>query len=123
MTKITNKQIIEQIETLLIQLKQSLNLSHKNMPLSKKEHQSASKHGKIFSGLTGSINKLLEEGFFNESKTISELQKKLKDRGINKPTTSIMPSLKVLIKNEILDRSKPDKGLYKYFKRQNYEKK
>ncbi len=117
MTKMTNQQIIEQIETLLTQLKQSLNLSHKVMLNYPKKHQVITKQRRVFSGLTGSIYELLEEGFFDESKTITELQKKLKDRGINKPTTAIMPSLKVLIKNKVLDRNKPDKGLYKYFKR------
>jgi len=117
MTKMTNHQIIEQIEKLLMQLKPSLNLPHKNTSHSIKKHQSISKQSRAFSGLTGSIFELLEDGFFDNSKTISELQKKLKDRGINKPTTSIMPSLKVLIKNRVLDRNKPDKGLYKYFKR------
>lgn len=117
MIKMTNQQIIEQIETLLIQLKHSLNLSHKITSHSTKKRQSMPKQGWAFSGLTRNIYELLEEGFFDDSKTISELQKKLKDRGINKPTTSIMPSLKVLIKNRVLDRSKPDKGLYKYFKR------
>lgn len=113
----TNQQIIEQIETLLMQLKHSLNLPHKNTSYSTKKHQSIPKQSWAFSGLTRSIYELLEEGFFDDSKTISELQKRLKDRGINKPTTSIMPSLKVLIKNRVLDRNKPDKGLYKYFKR------
>ena len=113
----TNQQIIEQIENLLTQLKQSLNLPHKNIPHGKKKYQLGHKQSRDFSGLTGSIYELFEEGFFDNSKTISELQKKLKDRGINKPTTSIMPSLKVLIKNKVLDRDKPDKGLYKYFKR------
>lgn len=113
----TNQQIIEQIETLLMQLKRSLNLPSKNTSHSTKKHQSILKQNWAFSGLTKSIYELLEEGFLDDSKTISELQKKLKDRGINKPTTSIMPSLKVLIKNRVLDRNKPDKGLYKYFKR------
>lgn len=117
MIKMTNKQIIEQIETLLTQLKQSLNLPGKNTLQSRKKHRPTIKQGRAFSGLTGSIYELLEEGFFDDFKTISELQKKLKARGINKPTTSIMPSLKILIKNRVLDRNKPDKGLYKYFKR------
>jgi len=106
----TNKQIIEQIEALLMQLKQSLNVD-------KGRHRSIPKQGRGFSGLTGNIFELIEEGFFDKPKTISDLQKKLKARGINKPTTALMPSLKLLIIKKELDRNKPDRGLYKYFKR------
>lgn len=113
----TNQQIIEQIEVLLIQLKQSLNVPSKNSPCDGKSRRSIPKQGQAFSGLTGNIYELLEEGFFNQPKTISDLQKKLKDRGIKKPTTALMPSLKLLILKRILDRNKPDKGLYQYFKR------
>lgn len=113
MQKITkSEQIIEQIEVLLIQLKQLLNVSyHRKTP------ESSHNQGLKFSGLTHGIYELIEEGFFSEPKTISDLQKKLKDRGTNKPTTTIMPSLKLLIDKKILDRNKPDRGLYKYFKR------
>lgn len=113
----TNQKIIEQIETLLMQLKQSLNVSSKNLQHDNKKHQLIPKQDRGFSGLTGNIYELLEEGFFNDPKTISDLQKKLKDRGIKKPTTALMPSLKLLIIKKILDRNKPDKGLYQYFKR------
>lgn len=113
----TNQQIIEQIEALLIQLKQALNVPSKNAPHGGKSRPSIPKQGRDFSGLTGNIYELLEEGFFNQPKTISDLQKKLKDRGIKKPTTALMPSLKRLIVKKVLDRSKPDKGLYQYFKR------
>jgi len=109
MTK--NEQIIEQIEELLVQLKGSLNASNKisSRPIESRERE--------FSGLTGEIHEFIKEGFFNEPKTISELQRKLKDRGIKKPTTALMPSLKLLITKKVLDRNKPDKGLYNYFKR------
>jgi hypothetical protein len=113
----TSQQIIEQIEGLLIQLKKSLNISSKNLLRGKGERQSIPKQNQGFSGLTGNIHELLEEGFFNQPKTISDLQKKLKDRGIKKPTTALMPSLKLLIIKKVLDRNKPDKGLYQYFKR------
>ncbi len=116
MSKINQQQIIEQIETLLTQLKQSLNIANKNLPRNKKG-RSLIPRQQGFAGLTADIYKLVEEGFFDDSKTISDLRKKLKARGINKPTTSLMPSLKLLIKKEVLDRDKPDKGLYKYFKR------
>lgn len=118
MQKITkSEQIIEQIEVLLIQLKQSLNVSDRTSSHHRKTPESIPNLGLKFSGLTRGIYELIEEGFFSEPKTISDLQKKLKDRGINKPTTTIMPSLKLLIDKKILDRNKPDKGLYKYFKR------
>ena len=70
-----------------------------------------------FSGLTEKIYELIKEGFFDESKTISDLQKKLKDRTINKPTTSLMAPLKLLITKDLLDRTKSDKESYKYFKK------
>ena len=106
-----NEQIIRQIEELLTQLKQSLNVSNKTLSRTTGSRKSG------FFGLTGNIFELIEEGFFNKPKTISDLQKKLKDRGILKPTTTLMPSLRILIIKKILDRSKPDKGLYEYFKR------
>ncbi len=106
MTK--TKQIIEEIEALLIQLKQSLNVPNKAVSYNKEKSKST---------LTGEIYELVEEGFFNDQKTISDLQKKLKDRGIKKPTTALMPSLKLLIVKKVLDRNKPNKGLYNYFKR------
>lgn len=115
MTK--TEQIIEKIEALLIQLKQSLNVSNKTSSHNKEKSKSIFNQRQGFSGLTGNIYELIEEGFFNDPKTISDLQKKLKDRGIKKPTTALMPSLKLLIIKKVLDRNKPDKGLYNYFKR------
>ncbi len=118
MPKITSEKIIQQIEELLIQLRQSLNVSDKISQHNRETPKlNSSNRGLKFSGLTHGIYELIEEGFFNEPKTISDLQRKLKDRGTNKPTTTIMPSLKLLIDKKILDRNKPDKGLYKYFKR------
>lgn len=114
---IKTEQIIEKIEALLIQLKQSLNVSDKTSSHHKEKSKSIRNHERGFSGLTGDIYELIEEGFFNGPKTISDLQKKLKDRGIKKPTTALMPSLKHLIIKKVLDRNKPDKGLYQYFKR------
>lgn len=108
---IKNQQIIKQIEELLVQLKESLNVSNKI------SSRFIGNQERRFSGLTKKIYELIEEGYFSEPKTISDLQKKLKDRGTNKATTAIMPSLKLLIDKKILDRNKPDKGLYKYFKR------
>ena len=113
----TNEQIIEQIEKLLIQLKESLNLPSKILPSQKTKYGQPISRARGFSGLTGKIYELMEEGFFDKPVTISDLQKKLKDRGTKKETTTIMPSLKLLLDKKILDRNKPDKGFYKYFKR------
>lgn len=115
MTK--TEQIIEQIEALLIQLKKSLNASNKTSLHREKKIKLPPNHSRGFSGLTGHVYELIEEGFFDNPKTISDLQKKLKDRGIKKPTTTLMPSLKFLIIKKVLDRNKPIKGLYNYFKR------
>lgn len=114
---IESKQIIETIEALLIQLKQSLNVPNKTLSHRKEKSKSTLNQRRRFFGLTGKIYELIEEGFFDDSKTISDLQKKLKDRGVKKPTTTLMPSLKLLVIKKVLDRNKPDKGLYKYFKR------
>jgi len=115
MSKIANKQIIEQIEMLLVELKKTLKIQTEVSHRSKKFKIIGGVHK--FSGLTEKIYELIKEGFFDESKTISDLQKKLKDRTINKPTTSLMAPLKFLITKDLLDRTKPDKGPYKYFKK------
>ncbi|TRZ64625.1 MAG: hypothetical protein D4Q79_01165 [Spirochaetia bacterium] len=106
-----NEEIIKQIENLLGELRQSLNMPKMILSQNIKNKKSE------FSGLRGNIYELIEDGFFDEPKTISELQKKLKDRGIKRPTTTLMPSLTFLVVKRILDRDKPEKGLYKYFKR------
>lgn len=115
MPKMTNKQIIEQIEMLLVELKKTLKIQTEASHQNKKIKISSGVHK--FSGLTEKIYELIKEGFFDKPKTISDLQKKLKDRTINKPTTSLMAPLKLLITKDLLDRTKPDKGSYKYFKK------
>jgi hypothetical protein len=112
--KLNAEKIIGQIESLLGELKNSLlNASGEAVII----NLNANPRKKKFSGLTADVYELVEEGFFDTSKTITDLQKKLKDRGINKPTTSLMAPLKHLIVNHILDRTKPDKGIYNYLKR------
>lgn len=112
-----SEQIVKQIEILLNQLKHSLNISDRS-PLSQKEKfRSIIRGGREFSGLTGKIYELIEEEFFKKPKTISEIQKKLQDEGIKKPTTSLMPSLILLVRKKILGRNKPPKGTYKYYQR------
>src|SRR3989338_7849139 len=110
-----NTEIIIKIESLLEDLKQSLGTK----PSVKKEGVKSS-HGKShenFSGLTKEIFNLVQEGYFKEPKTISEIAKKLHQRAVNKPTTSLMKPLRLLIHKRIIEREKPDgKGHYKYSK-------
>lgn len=112
--KLKPEDIIKQIELLLEELRNTLSDVPQKFAVNRLKKI---KDRKEFHGLTGKIYELVREGFFDESKTIADLQKKLKDRSINKPTTSLMPPLKLLIIKKVLDRSKPDKGLYNYFKR------
>ena len=113
-----SEQIIKQMEVLLAELKQSLGIKNEGTSHNDGKHKIISNQEQRFLGLTGSIYELIEEGFLDDPKTISDLQKKLKDRGIKKPTTTLMPSLRTLIIKKVLDRNKPKKGLYQYFKRQ-----
>jgi hypothetical protein len=112
----TTEKIISEIEILLVQLRESLKLSldknygdSKNKIIKKKDRQ--------LSGLSGKINELAEDGFFESPKSISEIQKKLQDEGVKKPTTSLMPPLLLLIRKKVLGREKPEKGVYKYYQR------
>lgn len=106
--------IVEQIETLLEELKKSLGAkSSKNINKS-----SDVKPIVGFSGVAGEIHNLIQEGFFKEPKAISEIQNKLRLEGINKPTTSLMTPLLLLIRKKVLGRSKVEgKGTFKYHKR------
>ena len=110
------EQIIGEIELLLAELKKTLGGGRDNKEL--RHHKAAGLVSKAeFSGLTGAIYALVEEGFFKEPREISEIQKKLKDEGVFKPTTAMMPSLMRLIKKKVLGRNKPTKGVYKYYQR------
>ena len=109
-SKNTNK-IITEIEALLAELKRELNMS------SRLSSPDRVRRGRTFLGLTGEIHELIEDGFFDEPKIIGEVQKKLKDKGTKKPTTALMPSLIHLVRKKVLDRSKPNKGQYKYIKK------
>jgi hypothetical protein len=110
-----NTEIIIKIESLLEDLKQSLGTK----PSVKKQGVKSS-HGtshENFSGLTKEIFNLVQEGYFKEPRTISEIAKKLHQRAVNKPTTSLMKPLRLLIHKRIIEREKPDgKGHYKYSK-------
>lgn len=110
-----NTEIILKIESLLEDLKQSLG---GETPSAKKREVKGLHEvdHKKFSGLTKEIFNLVGEGYFKEMRTISEIEKKLHQRAVNKPTTSLMKPLRLLIRKSIIERDKPDgKGHYKYF--------
>lgn len=108
-------EIIAEIESLLRQLKESLISSGAGKNGKINQHVVIKKVNRQLSGLTGKINELAEDGFFKQPKTISDIQRKLKDGGVNKPTTSLMPPLLILLDRKILIREKPEKGVYKYY--------
>ncbi|OIO30846.1 hypothetical protein AUJ77_01725 [Candidatus Nomurabacteria bacterium CG1_02_43_90] len=107
-----SKKIIEQIESLLEELKEEVGIPIGVVKESKKVVAE-----KNFSGLTREIFNLVTEGFFDTAKSLSEIQKKLKEEGINKPTTALMKPVLMLIRKKVLGRNKPEKGQYQYYKR------
>lgn len=112
--------IIEQIETLLNELKKSLGVKSQAGPvISANSQTKKDKSFLVFSGLTKEIHNYVTDGFFKEPKTISEIQNKLRNEGIKKPTTTLMQPLLLLVRKKILSRSKPTegKGPFKYFQR------
>lgn len=108
MNKKDPKTIITQIESLLQELKLSIDVGKGNVAVS--GHRKPA-------GLTGDLYGLISEGFFDQSRTLSDIHKKLRVEGINKPVTSLMKPLLYLIKNRMLKRKKPDKGQYQYQRR------
>src|SRR5438445_807263 len=104
-----NLEIIDKIETLLDELKASFGATSAKDKKKPSEH----KGGSSFSGLTGQIYNLIQDGFFKEPKTISEIQTELRAEAINKPTSSLMRPLHVLIKKKALARSKAEKGPFR----------
>ncbi len=109
-------EIIEKIEALLGELKGSLgSITHKTTRIP----STTSKADKSFSGLTGNIYGLFQEGFFKAPKSISEIQHKLQLEGIKRPTTALSGPLLLLIRKKVLGRAKPadGKGPYKYQQR------
>ncbi|MFA6355565.1 MAG: hypothetical protein WCY23_00485 [Candidatus Omnitrophota bacterium] len=109
-----SKEIIEEIENLLMELKSSLSIKQ-DYPQGKGTKASSVKEG--FSGLTKEVFDLVKEGYFEKPKTISDIQKKLRDEGTSKPTTSLMKPILLLVRKKILGRNKPEKGVYKYYQR------
>ena len=111
-----NLKIIGKIESLLEELKVSLGATPNKHT---KTVVKTPKAKTIFSGLTGDIYNLVQDGFFKEPKTISEIQNKLQLEGIKKPTTSLSSPLLFLTREKVLARTKPadGKGPYKYQQR------
>lgn len=106
------KKIIEQIAQLLEELEREVGVSIR----SEKESKKVASEGK-FSGLTSEVFNLVAEGFFDKPKNLSSVQKKLKEDGVNKPTTALMKPMLMLIRKKVLGRNKPEKGQYQYYKR------
>lgn len=111
--------IIEQIESLLLELKMSLGVKRSDRIRSSTDAIDSN----VFAakaklkGVSRAISDLADAGFFDEPRGIMEIQQKLRDEGINKPTTGLMSPLLRLIRKRILERQKSEKGLYKYIRR------
>lgn len=104
--KKTAQQLVSEIENLVNELKISLNhgITSVASPVSRKR----------LNGLTGQFQDLIEEGFFDTPRAISDINSKLRAEGIIQPTTSLMRPLLYLVKNKYLRREKPEKGQYQY---------
>jgi len=110
-----NTEIIIKIESLLHELKESFS-GGTTIKKKLKSIGLSDRGSEKFSGLTGEIFNLVREGYFKERRKISEIEKKLHQRAINKPTTSLMKPLRLLIRKGIIEREKPGaKGHYEYF--------
>lgn len=107
------EEIIKKIEALLAELSASLDTK----PIIQLEPEISVSLKSKFSGLTKKILTLIQEGFFDEPRDISEISKRLRRWGYNKPTTSLSGPLRELVKKNFLDRDKLDgeKSVYKYF--------
>lgn len=110
-----NTEIVIKIESLLQELKESLGgdtAVEKKIKVKSLRDRSSKK----FFGLTKEIFNLVQEGYFKERRKISEIEKRLHQRAINKPTTSLMKPLRLLIRKGIIEREKPGgKGHYEYY--------
>jgi hypothetical protein len=66
---------------------------------------------------TSLVTQLVEGGFFDSAKTMSDAQKRIKDkRGYQIPVTTLSPIFARLLRAGTLDREKNDDGVYEYTK-------
>ena len=63
--------------------------------------------------LTARLEELIDEGHFNEPKTLSEIQRKLAEKGYHYPNTTLSPTLLQIIRQKRLRRI-GEKGSYTY---------
>lgn len=110
-----NKKIIERLDMLSRELEELRKIIEVEAGGKKNNNKVEAK--KNFSGLTGEIFTLVQEGFFKEPKTIVELQNKLRLEGIRKPTSSLMKPLLLLVRKKIIGRNKSGKEIFRYYKR------
>lgn len=105
--------IIESIERLLGDLKGALGEGH---PPTKRRHENVPIKT---SGLAAEINNLVKEGFFREPRNLSDIQRKLRLDGINKPTSTLTKPLLKLLKAKIIKREEAPngKGPFTYLQR------
>jgi len=109
-----NLEVLGQIEGLIAELKRSLSggIASKN-----ENPKIRGERGTVYAGLTKVIMDFIDEGFFDAPRKLSDIQSKLRDEGIKKPTTALMRPVLVLIRHKKLARTKPAKGQYLYTKR------
>jgi uncharacterized Fe-S cluster-containing MiaB family protein len=105
--------IIEDVEGLLAELKEVIGKGHSRS--NQKQESVSAKHG----GLAGEIYLLVKEGFFDEPRALSDIQKRLRLDGIKKPTTTLTKPLLKLLKAKVIKReeSQNGKGPFKYLRR------
>lgn len=106
--------MIGEIESILARLKLSLKNEPSFSQISKGKRTNTDR-----SGVASTLRSLTSEGFFDSAKTLSDIQQKLRDEGITKPTTSLMGPILRLIRNKQLARSMGKNGQYQYFARRS----
>lgn len=110
--------IIHQMETLLSELRLSIaNIDEYDRSNEVNSEERTLNEKRKFKGVSGAIFELVSAGFFDTPRFISEIKAKLRDEGINKPTTGLMSPLLRLIKHKVLARKRSEKGIYQYSKR------
>lgn len=90
------------------------NESSSAVTLTPKTKRSTKKTGQIRKGSQKLITELIESGFFNEEKSINDVQKKLEEMGYLVVQSSLSGPLLNLVRNSKLTRTKTDK-IWHYF--------